>query len=1320
MSCSSLEKTSLLLKGELAGSEIDRAQAHLETCALCFARLAYAAAELSEEPASQALQPDMLSWLASSGLASPSAEPPSSGRRGVLRLRFPEAATGSIGPYLIEGVVGHGGMGVVYRARHQSGGPQIALKTVNSPDLAAFEGLRQEIRFLKDATQPGIVRVLDYDLSAGDPWYAMELLEGETLADRHLAMWGRHSLPPPSGERPAERSLAGAGQLADILRIYLELCSPLDFIHRVGIVHCDLKPANVFLRDQQHPVLMDFGLVVPARGAVDREALHPAVRRRGTLPYISPEVIDGRIPDARADLYAFGCMLYESITGRPPFSATTRSELYDLHLHAAHTPASRLVTGVPPELDDLLGRLLAKAPQDRIGHAYQVGERLIAVGAHSDKQAATSSPTYLFRSQIVGRVDSVEQVAQALERARHGAGTLVIVEGESGIGKTFFASEIAQRASLLGLRVVTGECQPAALPNDASAAALQGVRNFLDVVRDACRRGGPEITDRLVGNNLGILKQYSPALGGLPGAENYPEPAPLPDTAGRERLLRALTSTLRQFGELRPFVLILDDLQWADELTLALLEALDPAFFATTPLLLLGTRRSNEGSPVLDRLASRSWVTSVYLDRLENDQTAAMIEQMLGLRSPTPSLVEFVATQAEGVPFFVAEYLRTVLADGILSWRDGSWTFDAQSRTLEATLRAVPFPKRLQELVRHRIAGLSKPAKVALQAAAVLGREFESPLLASVLEEADEHTRQIVAEALGRGILELSRDGHPRFVHDKFRESIYADLTVEERRALHARVATTLDVYLRGHPELDVRAGELARHYELASDAANAIDYFERAGQRALVVAADSDAIEHFTQAIKLESGLDNRLDHLRRARWARGIADAKQGLGQASASLQHLSEAAALLGFPVPRAAWLQGVKLGGQLLLQIFRRFTGVTRVTDQTVWQRRIEAGRVFERLARASYYAGETRPLLLGCITSLNLLESTGSAPELAIAYMNVGAVCGILPAPNLVEKYFAMAGQALVETPDPANESLLRMLQAVFYTGAGKADLAISTADNGIAIADLIGFHRRFNECTAVRTGIDIYAGKLASAERGIRQLEASAKLREDVQLTAWANLQRLECLIMKGEIEGAREQFQLTWTSLPDARPEQLWASCLGAFALMRAGDHAAATEMALEGTRHALAGPPVHLHCVDAYDRLTQALLGLCHGAGSRQKVSGATLAKTLSKASQQLKRAARIFPIAQPMAALQLGSIDWLRGKRERAVQTWEAGAVRARELNLPYHEARVQGALAAALAGSERGQASDRRAALLLDELQIGPEALGGTLELLTPRR
>jgi eukaryotic-like serine/threonine-protein kinase len=1305
MSCPNLENTQLLLRGQLLELELAQAQEHLQTCAICFAKLAMAAANLSEAPGTDALRPEIASWLVSSGFANPTASPRVSGTWAIPQLRFPTNATGTVGPYRIEGVLGHGGMGVVYRARHEVSGDLVALKTVDRPDLAAFEGLRQEIRFLKDAQQPGIVRVLDHDLSGGDPWFAMELLEGETLADRHRTLWGSTSLPPPSGSPSTPGTTAAAGQLVEVLRVYLVLCGALDFIHRLGIVHCDLKPANVFLRQHRDPVLMDFGLVVSARGAVGREALHPAVRRRGTLPYISPEIIEGQIPDARADLYSLGCMLFESLTGRPPFIASTRSELYDLHLRTAHTPPSSLVSGVPAELDSLVAGLLAKAPQDRIGHAEHVAERLLALGAKSEPPTARSSPAYLFRSQIVGRADSLQLLDSAIEQAKAGQGSLVMLDGESGIGKTFFASEVAQRASVLGLTVVTGECQPVGHPADAASVALQGLRNFLDVLRDACRRGGPEVTEELLGDHLGVLKLYSPALGGLPGASAFPEPAPLPDTAGRERLLTAMTATLRRFAALRPLVLILDDLQWADELTLAFLESLDDTFFRETPLLLLGTHRSDEGSQTLRELARQPFVLSVHLGRLDEAHAAAMVGQMLGVRSPSPALVEFITAQSEGVPFFVAEYLRTVLTERVLSFRDGSWSWDAEAQKLEQTLRALSFPKRLEELVRRRTSGLSQATERALQVAAVLGREFDVSILANVLGESDATLPRITTEAIERGILELSRSGRHRFVHDKFREVIYADLPKNRVVDLHGRSAIALEASLAGTEELRVRAGELARHYQLAGDARKAIDYFESAGERALLIAADADAIEFFNHALSLQASLPEGVSAVRVARWQRGLGDASQGLGKVRDCLAHLAKAAALLGYPIPTGTFRAVTKLLAQVVRQVWRRMQGDATRVARDARAETIEAGRVFERLHRASYYAGENLNLLLGSVTSLNLLEPAGARVDLAIGYTNAAAVCGILPAPKLVERYFTLAARALAGAPDPAAESQLRMVQAVFYMGRGHAETAVRAAEQGIAIADLIGFHRRQGECLAVRNGIDIFAGRLKYVDAGVAELVSSAKRRDDRQLLCWGLTQKLECLLIRGEFEAGRDLFKAMQVPLQDAaNPERLWALGVGTMVLLRAGDHRAACATALELAPLAAATPPVHIYCIDGYDRFAEALVVISRRPELQVGADASALRKAKRIALAQASKAARVFPIAQPMWSLHQGSIALSVGKQARAARHWEKGMARAKELQLPYHEGRIAYVMSRALRRGANAHRLDARIEELARELEL----------------
>src|ERR1043166_7739311 len=243
-----------------------------------------------------------------------------------------------VGPFDIVGVLGQGGMGVIYSAQLPGSSHRVAVKTVPVADESLLSSMRREIHALGRLVHPGVVRVLDSGFDGGRPWYAMELLEGPTLAALRDSLWGideptgRHlSLPGrrvaiaarPRDERtihaPAERPAIDRGKLDRVLTVMRRLLGTLAFVHGEGIVHRDIKPQNVFLRDGDQPVLFDFGMATRSAGIMGREVVDVVLAIGGAPAYMAPEQICGNLVDSRADLYAAGCVFYELLTGRPPF-----------------------------------------------------------------------------------------------------------------------------------------------------------------------------------------------------------------------------------------------------------------------------------------------------------------------------------------------------------------------------------------------------------------------------------------------------------------------------------------------------------------------------------------------------------------------------------------------------------------------------------------------------------------------------------------------------------------------------------------------------------------------------------------------------------------------------------------------------------------------------------------------------------------------------------------------------------------------------------------------------------------------------------------
>jgi hypothetical protein len=430
------------------------------------------------------------------------------GTAGSRRSAVPPSV---VGPDRILGTLGAGGMGTVYRGQHTETGDLAAVKTVSAPSETSLAGIRREIHALARLRHPGIVRIVAEGLDGGVPWYAMELVDGVSLRSYRRAV--THQLPAtPSDslderapEPPAPRSADDSPEdLRRALTLVRRLCAPLAFLHGEGIVHRDLKPDNVLVRPTGRPVLADFGIASSFTGHESRDEIGAFGARGGTLAYMAPEQIRGEYVDARADLYALGCILYELIARRPPFVGSTAGDFVRAHLHEAPPPPSTFGPNIPEPLDALVIRLLAKNPTERIGYADDVATALARLGAESDPdQDEARARTYLYRPAFAGRADALGELEGSVAALVGGAGGVALVGGESGVGKTRLMIELGRRAEALGVLVLTGEC----LPRGARSGEppLHALRKPLLRVADRCRERGERETEDLLGPLVNFL-----------------------------------------------------------------------------------------------------------------------------------------------------------------------------------------------------------------------------------------------------------------------------------------------------------------------------------------------------------------------------------------------------------------------------------------------------------------------------------------------------------------------------------------------------------------------------------------------------------------------------------------------------------------------------------------------------------------------------------------------------------------------------------------------------------------------------------------------
>lgn len=436
-------------------------------------------------------------------------------------------------------------MGVVYRAVDSRSGHVAALKTVALHDERLLAGIRGEIRALQRLRHPGIVEIVDYGVCDGLPWYAMQWLQGSTLdafeergqdtpqtVSALQAPSGRQDHTPssaptldagrsmgvanPDGAAPPEpfasprapRASSPLRRRARVssLSIARDLCSSLAYLHGEGIVHRDLKPRNIIVQPGNRPVLVDFGLYQSWGAADSREELAIEMLAAGTVPYIAPEQIRGELVDARADLYSLGCILYELLTGRVAFLGS-EPEIINKHLTARPLPPSALARGVPPVLDELVPGLLAKDRRDRIGYADTVGVELAKLGATVHPEfAGPPRQAYLYRARFFGRGPELRRLSREVDNVLEGRRAMILLGGESGIGKTRLMVEASRLAAGRGMMVVASRCL------ERVSEALEALRPLLRRLDAYCRGGGPAVTRSVLGDHRRVLAAYEPSL----------------------------------------------------------------------------------------------------------------------------------------------------------------------------------------------------------------------------------------------------------------------------------------------------------------------------------------------------------------------------------------------------------------------------------------------------------------------------------------------------------------------------------------------------------------------------------------------------------------------------------------------------------------------------------------------------------------------------------------------------------------------------------------------------------------------------------------
>jgi tRNA A-37 threonylcarbamoyl transferase component Bud32 len=740
------------------------------------------------------------------------------------------------GRYHVERELGEGGMATVYRAddlRHER---KVALKVLK-PELAAALGAERflaEIKTTANLQHPHILPLFDSGEADSLLFYVMPYVEGESLRDR-LDREGRFAVD-------------------DAIRIVTLIASALEYSHARGIVHRDIKPANIMLSGGL-PVVTDFGVALAIQNAGDVRLTGTGMSL-GTPLYASPEQATGDSPvDSRSDLYSLGCVLYELLAGHPPHPARTTQAIVAKRLTVAPTPVRALRPTVPEHVDVALGRALAIDPAQR----YQ------AAGEFSRALQGSKE-----RAELYDRLDDVAG----------GKGTLVLLGGEPGVGKTRLSESVLEEARRRGFMCVVG--------HSYEAEGTPPFAPFIEQLEYTARVVPPESFRAALGDAAPEIARIMPALRSQ--FNDIGEGIELPPDQFRHYLFFRYSEFLARACGIAPLVVLFEDLHWADESSLLLIEHLAQRLHGMA-VLAIGTYRAAEldvGRPLaasLERLAPQRNVNRMALKPLPREEIHELLEVLGGSPPPDP-LLETISNVTEGNPFFVQEVFRHLSEEGRLFDDEGRWRKDLTAKELDV-------PEGVRLVVGRRLERVSDNCRKALTTAAVIGRRFPLNVLEAVRVVDEDALLDALDEAEAAQLIHAVR-GHRNpvygFTHELIRQTLIDTMSIPRRQRQHTRIAAALsEVHGRN---VEKHASEMAHHlYQAgaAADLADVLRFLRLAGDQAVNGSGYEEALAQYQRALSLEEevppelvpvlleGSVNALDGM--GRWADVIEVGQQAL---------------------------------------------------------------------------------------------------------------------------------------------------------------------------------------------------------------------------------------------------------------------------------------------------------------------------------------------------------------------------------------------------------------------------------------------------------
>jgi hypothetical protein len=609
-------------------------------------------------------------------------------------------------------------------------------------------------------------------------------------------------------------------EMGRFLQLAVSLSAALGQLHGRGIIHKDIKPANVITNAATAEVWLT-GFGVATRLPRERQGPEPPEFIAGTLAYMAPEQT-GRVNrsiDSRSDLYSLGVTFYEMLTGTLPFTASDPMEW--VHCHIARQPAmlSGRLLDIPNAVIAITMKLLSKTAEDRYQTATGVESDLrrclsewdanrvihdFALGEHD------APDRLMIPEKLYGRDREVDTLLTAFDRiVAGGKPELVLVSGYSGIGKSAVVNELHRPLVPPRGLFASGKFDQYKrdIPYATLAQAFQSlIRPLLSKNEHDLQQWRDALREALDPNGL-LIVELVPELKHIIG-----EQPPVPELPPQEAQRRFQLVFRRFIGVFarpeHPLALFLDDLQWLDAATLDLLEDLLTRA-DVQHLLLIGAYRDNEVNsthPLVRKLTAISQagaaLQEIVLTPLRRDDLGQLLADSLHCeRERTAPLAELIHDKTTGNPFFAIQFISALAEEGLLAfdYGKGHWFWDLRR------IHAKGFTDNVVELMVGKLNRLPMETQEALQHFACLGNTAEVDMLRVAHQGSVDDMHKHLWEAVRLGLI-FRADGSYRFLHDRVQEAAYSLIPTELRAEAHLRIGTLLAAHTPPEKRGEIRS----------------------------------------------------------------------------------------------------------------------------------------------------------------------------------------------------------------------------------------------------------------------------------------------------------------------------------------------------------------------------------------------------------------------------------------------------------------------------------------------------------------------------------